>query len=201
MADANVKLSDAELMLVCNEQFILTKNRIIEKVYSLFGALSEEFYTQVKNQQQLLPTEVLSLSAKIFRGENYKELPYVTLDYPRAFSKEKIFAIRCFFWWGKFFSITLHLSGDNATTFGPRILRKLPQQNSWYVCVNNDQWQHHFDIDNYQLADKNLLKQIYSGLFIDEPFLKIAKKIPLQQWEHAHGFFTSAFNEIINLLE
>ena len=44
--NANVKLSKSELQLVCDEQFILTKNNIINKVYQLFGALSDVFLQQ-----------------------------------------------------------------------------------------------------------------------------------------------------------
>ncbi len=33
------------------------------------------------------------------------------LDYPRAFGRDSIFACRTFFWWGRFFSLTLHLAG------------------------------------------------------------------------------------------
>src|SRR3982750_1106316 len=112
MSNANVKLSNAELLLVCDEQFILTKNSIINKVYQLFGALSENFIEQAKSKPEIFPVEVSGTSPKIFRGENYRNLPYVLLDYPRFFSREKTFAIRCFFWWGNLFSITLHIAGE-----------------------------------------------------------------------------------------
>jgi hypothetical protein len=43
MPDTNVELSKNESELVINSEFILTKNRIIEKVYTLFGLLSEDY--------------------------------------------------------------------------------------------------------------------------------------------------------------
>ena len=55
---------------------------------------------------------IVQSTPKIAKGENYLQLPYVLLDYPRCFDKENIFAIRTMFWWGNFFSITLHLSGS-----------------------------------------------------------------------------------------
>ncbi|HXL58576.1 MAG TPA: hypothetical protein VN958_20075, partial [Chitinophagaceae bacterium] len=114
MANANVKLSKTELMLVCDEQFILTKNNIINKVYQLFGALSDHFFIGIKNTGNIFPLEVLTSYPKIYKGEQYKGLPYVMLDYPRYFVKDDAFAIRCLFWWGNFFSITLHLAGKYA---------------------------------------------------------------------------------------
>ena len=50
-------------------------------------------------------------SPKISKGENYRGLPYVMLDYPRLFGREEVLAIRTFFWWGHGFSVTLHLKG------------------------------------------------------------------------------------------
>lgn len=199
MANANVKLSTAELLLVCDEQFILTKNSIINKVFQLFGALSENFLAKAKNLKPVIPAEALNLYPKIYKGENYKSLPYVTLDYPRYFSKENTFAIRCFFWWGNFFSITLHVAGDHAKNFILSAANGL-QKNNWYVCVNENQWEHHFNSDNYVLANNNTAMQLNKKLQEEIPFLKIAKKIPLQQWDEAYDFFTSNFDEILGLL-
>jgi hypothetical protein len=199
MASANVKLSTAELLLVCDEQFILTKNSIINKVYMLFGEVSERFLSKTKNLKHIIPAEALKLSPKIYRGENYRSLPYVTLDYPRYFSKTNTFAIRCFFWWGNFFSITLHLTGEHAKKFIASSTGAL-QKSNWYVCVNEDQWEHHFNSDNYALANDEMIAQLKKKLPEETPFLKIAKRIPLQQWDEACDFFISNFDEIFDLL-
>src|SRR4030095_16684233 len=158
MALANVKLSEAELMLVCDEQIILTKNIIIDKVYQLFGGLNNHFITRVKNAETIFPLEVLTWSPKIYKGEQYGNLPYVMLDYPRYFVKDEAFAIRCLFWWGKFFSITLHLAGKFTQMHSSTILNSLrKKENSpWYICINKDPWQHHFETDNYLPANDAL---------------------------------------------
>ena len=85
MVIANVKLSKAELMLVCDEQIILTKNNVINKVYQLFGALNDHFIGQIKKTETIFPLEILTWSPKIYKGEQYRGLPYVMLDYPRYF--------------------------------------------------------------------------------------------------------------------
>src|SRR3954468_23643409 len=141
MTNANVKLSESELLLVCDEQFILTKNNIINKVYLLFGMLSEVFLNKAKTYKPFFPEEVFKASPKIYKGENYNGLPYVMLDYPRYFVKDDAFSIRCFFWWGNFFSITLHLSGKYAEKYGVHIFQALLLENNlWHVCVGKDQW-------------------------------------------------------------
>jgi hypothetical protein len=195
MTNANVKLSESELLLVCDEQFILTKNNIINKVYLLFGMLSEVFLNKAKTDQRFFPEEIFKASPKIYKGENYKSLPYVMLDYPRYFVKDDAFSIRCFFWWGNFFSITLHLSGKYAETYNEILFQRLSENNSWYICINEDQWQHHFDQDNYTMPNKESLMQLQN-----RKFQKIAKKIPLQQWEDAYEFFIHHYEELLELL-
>src|SRR4051812_7539492 len=111
MTDATkITLSDKELSLVKNVEWILTKQMIIQKVYDLFAGGVETIRSAVINSHSL-PDNVRLSVPKIYKGENYLQLPYVIMDYPRCFDKEDIFAIRTMFWWGNFFSITLHLSG------------------------------------------------------------------------------------------
>ena len=108
---AKIRLSPEEEALVATTDWILTKNNVLQKIKQLLLAL------QSRQQDLLLPfnslpEEVLKSSPKISRGENYKGLPWLVLDYPRYFNKADVFAIRTLFWWGNFFSITLHLSGS-----------------------------------------------------------------------------------------
>jgi hypothetical protein len=84
---AKVSLSAFELQLVTDETFILTKNRIIQKVYELFGQCSENYKTVLK--QYTLPEIALQSPAKIAKGENYEGLPYVMLDFPRCFGRRR----------------------------------------------------------------------------------------------------------------
>lgn len=187
---ANVKLSKEESELVCNADFILTKNRIIQKVYGLFGELSEEY----KRYDSSFTTEVLSVPPKISRGENYLGLPWVMLDYPRKFSNTDTFAIRSFFWWGKYFSITLQLQGTYKHLFEQKIFHSLHQHSpGWMVCIADDPWEHHFESDNYVP---------FSGQAGPEglPFIKLAKKIPLQEWDNSFDFFRKTYCELAGIL-
>ena len=126
--DAKIQLSPAEMDLVCNADLLLTKNAIIDKVYLIFGDVAE----QVRSD--------LGPSPKISRGENYLGLPWVMLDYPRLFGKEDTLATRVFFWWGNFFSITLHLKGIYKEQCKQNILDNLPllEKYGFHVCISND---------------------------------------------------------------
>jgi len=198
---ANVKLSATELEMVTNANFILTKNRIIAKVYDLFGGLATAYSIELNNKN-ILPEEVLKASPKISRGENYEGLPWVMLDYPRYFTKDDALAIRSFFWWGNFCSISLQLKGQYKDILNAESIHLktngLTQKadDTWFLCCNEtDEWQHHFREDNYKPLSSFSKEEIEQLTFI-----KLAKKIPLQEWDNLDIFFTALFSEILHML-
>ena len=133
MMPANVKLSKNELALVTDASVILTKNNIIAKVYRLFGMLSDEWRNYAVERKGILPAEIFAVGPKIYKGEQYLGLPYVMLDYPRVYTHAHVVAVRGFFWWGNFFSITLHVSGHPKQLFD--VL--LPLNNNDIVTVSS----------------------------------------------------------------
>lgn len=197
-----IALSAKELELVCNKDWILTKQIIIEKVYQLFGEFAATMQQTLMHKAGALPAEVLAIGPKISKGENYRMLPYVMLDFPRYFTRDATFAIRTFFWWGNFFSINLHLSGEymeGATKSLQRNFNFL-QQLDYSICVNSEPWHHHFEVDNY-VPIKNLTAAAFLDLLSRMPFIKIAKQINLQQWNAAAQFLEYHFNEMVMILE
>ncbi len=203
MNNANVKLSKTELSLVTDAAVILTKNNIIAKVYELFGALSEELQKLALDNSAILPPEARAVSPKIYKGEQYLGLPYVMLDYPRYYSGKDVIAVRCLFWWGNFFSITLHLSGKFRSFYETALRNWIKQHgnNNWFVCVHNDAWQHHFGPDNYQplpAGDENEFDETLLG---GREFIKLAKRIPLEQWDSAIDFFTAEYRTLLRMFE
>ncbi len=181
--EAKIQLSPAEMELVRNAEWLLTKNTIIDKVYTLFGDISEEVRQKINGNRGRLPEEVVRHSPKISRGENYNGLPWVMLDYPRLFTRDEVFAIRVFFWWGNFFSVTLHLKGKYLQQNRERILEQLPllEKNGFHICISDDEWRHEFTIDNYapvQEVGATVLKQILSS----GSFCRLSVQIPLEQW-------------------
>lgn len=200
---ANVKLSSAEIELMNNAAIILTKNKIIQSVYELFGSLSMQFQEVVFNNHFLLEA-IKNQSPKISKGENYEGLPWVILDYPRLFNKNDVFAIRIFFWWGNFCSITLHTKGVYNNLIQPNLANCIQNKQGetllnhsfkdWFLCCNTTtEWRHDFRIDNYLPIDSFTIEAIEK---LD--FIKLSKKIPLQEWDFFEAFLKQSF---INLLQ
>src|SRR5260221_13188705 len=148
---AKIQLSADELLLVQNAEMLLTKNKIIDKVYHLFGSVATEVGKMIKEQPVPLPAETLTASPKISRGENYLGLPWVMLDYPRQFGKEDTFAIRVMFWWGHYFSITLHLKGKYQQQFAETLSQELERlaEKDFHISTGTDEWRHEHAEDNY----------------------------------------------------
>jgi len=196
-----IQLSQEELGLVTNKEWILTRHNITKKVFEMFGELNEIMKKEASSYAHLFPGNIQYHNGKISKGENYRLLPYVILDYPALFGKDNIFSIRTMFWWGNFFSITLHLSGsykENFITGNDRLLAVL-QRNDFFICVNDDEWQHHFEIDNY-IPASSIAAEDYRKI-IEKDFFKISKKIPLAEWERATGFIIKTFRELMELLQ
>jgi hypothetical protein len=182
MNAAKIQLSEEELQLVQNADWVLTKNKIIQKVYHLFGNLSEEM--KVVLQHVNLPEETLQANPKISRGESYKALPYVMLDYPRLFSQENVFAVRTFFWWGNYFSITLHLKGVYKEMFINRIKKNISvlTANNFYICVSENEWQHELDDVNNYYSLSRINENETEKILAQQTFLKFSAKISFHQW-------------------
>lgn len=191
---SKVSLSAFEQQLVNDGSWILTKNRIIEKVYLLFGNLSEH-YKRVPLLQQL-PAETLLASPKIAKGENYEGLPYVMLDYPRCFGKEDVLAIRTFFWWGNFFSITLQLKGKYLEQYAGVIQQNIGKTaiEELWVNAGDEEWMHHFRNDNMMRIAEH--QQSIS----DKKLLKLAVQCKLEEWDNVEMKLATSFQQLLELL-
>jgi hypothetical protein len=199
MDAAKIRLSPTEIGLVSNAGWILTKNAIIQKTIRLFSEIQSRLEPLVFNHPAL-PAGIANSSPRISKGENYQGLPWVVLDYPRHFDKENIFAIRTMFWWGNFFSCTLHLSGQHLARHHRNILRSFDtlQISGYFICINEDQWEHHFEIDNYiPVAD---MRYSEFETVCNKNFLKLAKKIPIENWNETESKLPEIVGQLINVL-
>ena len=198
---SKLTLSADELQLVTNTDWILTKRKIIEKVDWLLGDVSVRQQSVIENEKHWLPTAVVLSTPKIAKGENYLGLPYLLLDYPRCFEANNIFAVRTMFWWGNFFSVTLHLSGAYKENFQKKIINNVDVvTQNFFICIHENQWQHHFEADNYTNV-KKIPKDELEDIISETAFVKLAIKFPLQSWNDVPLLLENSFTEIIKMLK
>lgn len=201
MRSTKISLSQEEIRFVSDASLILTKNAIIEKTKSLLNGLQDKQEMMLTAQPEFEFPVIAGSEPKISRGENYMGLPYLVLDYPRIFEKEHTAAIRTMFWWGNFFSITLHLSGKYKNGYENDILNAYEdlKHAGFYCCVNESEWEHHFQPGNYQSL-KRMTYNTFEKFIQEKPFLKIAYKFPLEKWNEAEEILLKYFEQLVELL-
>jgi hypothetical protein len=198
--NAKIALSEQELHLLLNKDWILTKRSLIQKADMLLG-MAVPGLQELITAHSWLPPNLLGANPKIHRGENYRGLPYVILDYPAFFSKAGVMALRSMFWWGHFFSVTLHISGTYKTQLVDSLLQKahLMQQGGMAICTGEDEWEHHFGTDNYTDAHELSMVQLQQ-VISEKKFVKIAMKTDLTQWESMPGIIVQQTSALLTLL-
>lgn len=176
--------------------------RILLKAEQLLTLAAPAMQEAAAAHHSVCSPALVRAGVKLSRGANYRQLPYRVLDFPRHFGPDGFFAIRSMFWWGNFFSSTLLLSGAYKIAYTEPLVTALPmlREEGYYTCVAEDPWQHSFEPTNYRSL------QEYSDAAIvqhwqQHPFLKLAKKIPLQQWETATEWFAANFKSILAMLD
>ncbi|MBC7866779.1 MAG: hypothetical protein H7X88_04515 [Gloeobacteraceae cyanobacterium ES-bin-316] len=196
-----IMLSEQELKIVTDTNWVLTKQEIIKKVYALFNEQVAVIGKILTEKKSGYPVKLTTTLPKISKGENYRSLPYVILDYPGIFGRENIFALRTMFWWGNFFSITLHLSGDYKDQYGPIFYDVLVSSaKDFYICVNDKAWEHHFEPSNYMEVSK-INKEELRALFSQKDFIKIALKINLTHWNNIENLLQADYIKMLHLLD
>ena len=192
-----IRLSEEEMQMVRTDRFILTKNRILHKAMLLLGELKQDHDESLKGVD--LPEG--TASAKISRGENYKGLPWLMLDHPRYFKEKEALAIRSFFWWGHFFSISLQLSGMPKEKAIPRILERFKElrKQDYYLCIHKNPWQHDLGKKYYRPL-KKMKQEEFAELINTKDFIKLTANVKLKKWEKARGEMSELFKGLVELI-
>lgn len=179
MGSSKVTLSPEEWALVSNPDIILTKNAIIEKVYQMLGALAEDYTNMVRQLPDQYRGDWHIPSPKIARGEQYQQLPWVMLDYPRYYSQGNTKAIRTFFWWGHGFSVHLLLQGSYCEQWKTKAAQHIEfaDEKEW-LDTGTDPWQHHF-----RAANCIPIRQMQLQKVTELHFIKYSCWFPLTDWE------------------
>jgi len=201
MDPTKIRLSSNEMELVMNAEWILTKNGILRKAWHLLEGLQEFQQSFLQEFASSLPAEVIRVPAKISKGENYRGLPYLILDYPRFFEKENVFAIRCMFWWGHHFSITLHLSGAMKERYNPVLGEAYAylRNEGFYISCTDDEWEHHFEPDNY-IPIQEMQQEVYLQQLQQRRFIKLSQRVTLERWSDVHAILSGYFSGLIKRL-
>ena len=193
-----MQLTEKELLILQDTDFLLTKATVLEKINELLEHTRNDLKSSIEISNFSFPDGTDLLNGKISKGENYKSLPYMVLDYPTLFSKKSTFAYRTMFWWGNFFSATLHLEGIALNYYRNSLTKNLDKllENGIYICVGETPWQYHYNEDNY-----SLLNHEHSEFITNSRFIKLSKKIELKKWIDVPNFSENFFVLLLSVLK
>lgn len=192
-----MELSEKELQVIEDTSFLKTKQEVTVKIRKILGVTRMELLAEIRRSGFDFPSGTDITTGKISRGENYLQLPYQVLDFPKLFKKEDTFALRTMFWWGHFFSCTLHLQGDSLNNFRNQILENLPMllENDLFICIGDTPWHYHYEPNNYVPITQEHIE------FIQQcTFLKISKKITLDQWKNVPELSVDFLKNLLEVL-
>ena len=192
-----MRLSDKELAMIEETDFLITKVKIISEIEILMENSKERLLETIEKENINLLSKTDLNKGRVFKGEYYRELPFVTLDYPSTFEKENVFAFRTMFWWGNFFSVTLHLQGKYIERHRTKLLSNfdLLLHQDIYICVGETPWEYHYGKDNYvklSLEHRDIIENSH--------FIKLSKRIPLEQIESVPQVSSSFFLYLVSVL-
>lgn len=197
-----ISISAKEMDYMEDVDFLLTRHKINRKINRLLLQCESDLKHYLNTRRVPFPKGVKSRAGKIAKGENYQQLPYYMLDYPRHFSRESIFALRTMFWWGKYFSVTFHLSGDALDMFRVNLMQDLGKMRDADIFLYHhprDPWLHHVAGDTYRKLDDWEESEIQHHLAKVE-HMKLCSVLPLKKWNHLPAFTIDFFSKMLKLL-
>ncbi|RUA32936.1 MAG: hypothetical protein DSY77_11280 [Bacteroidetes bacterium] len=153
---------------------------MMEKVWDFLEEMQGEIRQQLEPLKGELPKELNLLQGKISKGENYKRLPYMMLDFPAFFTKDEILAFRTMFYWGNFISSTFHLQGQFVNKYGRALIEKFKNHSEVFFCVNNSPWEYDYKSNNYVLLNNMIPEEIDDHLQHTN-FIKLSIKFPVEE--------------------
>lgn len=180
-------LNKEELQLISDGDFLLRKREVSKKINKLLSECEAQLQPVVHQHLSFYPNEVLAKSGKISRGENYKGLPYLVLDFPRYSNDKKIFIYRTMFWWGHYFLCLLVTQNCgynlNLSKHAGKEFHINHGETPWNYDVSDPCWKAFEETGGAQL-----------------PFISIGKKVDFNQIDELPELTTTTFKTIMSFL-
>ena len=197
-----LEISHSELELLTDPELFQRKNKLTNAIIQLLGELNYRLERNSTLQHAIEKFQLPSIKGKVSRGENYLGYPWQILDYPRVFEKENVFAFRNLFWWGNFFSSTLHLSGKYFDQASSLIFKNLPliSNDKMLICVNDNQWHHHLNENNYRKLSEIINSKEEVEWIQEKKFIKLCIPHPLSEFENTFNHAESSLEEFLKII-
>jgi hypothetical protein len=176
MRKSTNKLTKHELDFASETEYPLTKQKIMHKI----GLIMETAGLQIAGELTGNPL-FEGAHHKITRGERYKDMPYMVLDFPQIKGPAFPIVLRTMFWWGHYFSCSLIL---RTALVDPGIAAKAIPAMSKTKMMMSDQglWEQELGTELYRSTadlDEREIRETLTTL----TYLKLSRRISLEKHE------------------
>lgn len=191
------QISAHELAKLQDQDFLLAKRVIDEKVTTLLLSTQQRLISHIKEKDIALPEEVSLSPRKVAKGENYQALPYWVCDFPASMTKQDLWTFRVVVWWGNEISMSLILKGKFKELYTPLPLTS-DHENIFYAA-HTDPWKLELDTDNsLRLAERNAQKIIHH--FQKADFFKLSMCLPLNEINKLPSQSVISFDKLLAIV-
>ena len=181
-------LTNKDLIKIKDQEFLLQKRVITEKISRVLTDVEFEIKRSEALQSGLIPQDALTIAGKISRGENYKGLPYLVLDFPRLSQDNRIFIYRTMFWWGNYFICLL-------VSVNCHQLQTIPSETDSDIFINTGPTPWVFDLSEScwkPIADFNEPSEL--------EFISLARKIHFDDYDQLSTLSRTTFERFMTFL-
>ena len=192
MRKSTIKLTKHELDFASDTIYPETKQSVTLKMQQLFTECG-----QILDQNQLYQEYTLTSQFKITKGEQYKNYPYMVLDYPQIQGANFNFVLRTMFWWGHYISCNLIIRTDQL----------LPKQHSaailqlkkTRILTGNNLWEQ--DLYSTEFSKLSSLSiQELEAIIDNQKYLKLSRKIPIRKYNQLAILLDEIYTEWLTVL-
>ncbi|OYU94770.1 MAG: hypothetical protein CFE21_13850 [Bacteroidetes bacterium B1(2017)] len=179
------KLNNDEFNLITDTWYPLLKKNATLKIKAQLASLGQDL-------ELLLP----GFGSKISSGENFLNLPYMVLDYPKISGNNFPFLFRTLFWWGHAASFQVLV----RTKDRPDLCEKLVEicEDQTLIYVGDNLWENNFEASEFVAIAK--LSEAQKVQVLKQDMLKFVwvsgTKKPENLFEEAIGFYKK-FIEVV----
>ena len=166
MRQTEIHFNKQETDLMFSREIFPLKRQINEKIFILFEQIKQGLKDSPIHRNFIFPEQTDTDAGKISQGENHNQFPWVMLDFPKLFQKNRIFSYRTLFWYGNGFSNSLLIGGECCDKYGEHLIKNKEALHGKeiYFSFAGDPWNHEVKANESALIETISNQQIEQHL-------------------------------------
>jgi len=176
-----ITFTPEERAVVRNIEFFKLKASITQKVLALFTDLHQRLKGEVQHLHFIAPPGLDLKKSQFVKGEHYRGLPYIYLDFPKHFTQGEKFTFRWMLWWGHYFIFALMSEGAHLEVHRENLIRSYDDLvgKDFYISTYKTPWEWLRDADHVLPLKRENKRQAIDTI-MDKSFLKLQRFIDLE---------------------